>query len=195
MPVSLANVLKRLKREWSRLAAFATWFALVIGAFLLPPPVGASQFGSGGRISKLAVVVTAVVVGLIAVPLVRWSAKRHTWRWWKAAALSLFISVVSFFAYEWLVTTWTCSYDSQRVVIGSELTAHGREFVERHPQWITCEDWIMAHAGKVEEIWTRRSIDIRCIVLAFFYLVAWPLFALAIICALQAIHCNSRRAR
>jgi hypothetical protein len=195
MPVSLANVLKRLKREWSRLAAFATSFALIVGAFLLPLPVGASQFGSGGRITRLAVVVTAVVTGLVAVPLVRWSAKRHTWGWWKTAAISLIISVISFFAYEWLVTTWTCTYDSHRVVIGSDFTPHGKQFLERHPEWITCEDWIMAHAGKVEEIWTRRSIDIRCIVLASFYLAAWPLFAIAIICAVQAVYCNSRRAR
>ena len=137
--------------------------------------------------------VLPLCVGLIMVPLARFGRKRYTRTWWKAGAATLFAAAVCFFSYEWLSTRWTCSYNHQPVVIGSEFMPGREEWTKTNGRFFECHDWIMAHGGKVEDIWTKSSIDRRCANLSALYIVSLPIAALAMICILQAIYCNSRK--
>jgi hypothetical protein len=119
--------------------------------------------------------------------------KRHTWKWWKVAAVACVLSILCFFAYEWFSTRWTCSYAHKPVVIGSVFMPGREQWAKTNGVYFNCHDWIMAHGGKVEDIWTKESIDQRCALLAGIYILSLPFFVLAIICVLQAIYCNSRK--
>jgi hypothetical protein len=192
-PFSLARLLNRLTSDWNKIAAVGGWLSLLIASFLLPPPIGASQFGGDeGIVGAFGRFIVPVFAGLIIVPMSRWALKRHTWAWWKAAAAGLALSVLVFLAYQWLTTHWTAPYDGRLWVIGSEYMPGREQWVRDHPEFAEPSKLIMAHGGQVLDIWTKASINWRCAALAAFYLFSLPLFALAVICMIQAIYCNSR---
>ena len=191
--MSLSQLLNKFKNDWNKLAAFGAWLGLVIASFLVPPPVGADQLGGTSALTAFGSFLVPLCVGLIAVPLSRWSRKRYTWPWWKAGAAALLLSIVAFLGYQWLSSSWTCLYHQKLLVFGSEYMPGRAQWVVDHPEFAGPADWIMAHAGRITEIWTESSIDLRCVILAAIYLLSLPLFVLAVICVIQAIYCNSRR--
>lgn len=184
----------KFKKIWNLLAAGAAWLLLIIGTFLLPPPVGAGEFGGDGRLVAFGKYVVPLFLGLLGVPLLRWKTKRYTWAWWRYGLAALLLSITAYFLYEWLSTRWTCKYAGTRVVTGSTFMPGKEEWTRNNPQnHRTCEDWIMAHAGKINQIWTQASIDTRCAILALLYILSLPLFAGAVICIIQALYCNAPR--
>jgi len=191
MATRLSSLFRQFKQSWSLLAAFTTWLLAIIGGFLLPPPIGADQYEFSDVLSKLGLVVTIVLVGLLSVPLMKWKSKVYTLHWSVAGLASMFFAVVAFFSYLYLINNWTCLYNDNRLVIGSEFTAHGKAYVESNPHRVSPRDWVMAHGGNVSEIWTDRSINRRCAILGLLYVATLPLFAVAMIGTLHAIYCYS----
>lgn len=181
------------KKQWDVIATVATWILSVLGTFLLPPPFNSQQLGQYVAGAKIGSFIIAILVGLLLVLALKWKKKKHTFGWWLTAFISFVIGIALFFAYQHLYEMWTCTYNSERWVIGSVLTAHGKQFISENPQRITCEDWLMSHAGRVEEIWEKWSIIQRCDVLFIIYVLSLFLFATTIISLVQAISCQKRR--
>ena len=191
MKIRLPTLFRRFKESWNVLAAFATWLLAIIGGFLLPPPIGSDQYEYSDLLSKLGVVVTIVLVGLLSVPLLKWKSPTYTWRWSAVGLVAMVCSVAAFFTYLYLINAWTCTYDEHRLVIGSDFTEHGKQYVLANPHRVSPRDWVMAHGGNVSELWTERSINLRCAVIGIIYIATLPLFAVAIIGMLHAIYCYS----
>jgi hypothetical protein len=125
----------------------------------------------------------------------RWNAKRHSQQWLSISLKALAVSVALFFSYDRLNSMWTCSYDGKAIVIGSDsaLTDHGKSFRDTHPEFVTHDKWVMAHAGNVEEIWTKQSVDTHCLMLSILYVFIPPAVALFVISVSQAIDCAMRK--
>lgn len=183
----------RLQSNWNAAVAAGAWLLAIATAAILPPPVGANQFGGDGSTVKFVGMLVPLIVGLLTVPLLRRSKKSDARFWWRAALACVIGAAACFFAYNWFTTDWTAEYAGERVVIGSTFTANGEAYVRANPQRIAPSDWVMAHAGAVEEIWTKRSIDIRCALLAALYIVSVNIFVCAIVSAMQSVYCASRK--
>jgi hypothetical protein len=191
MKTRLPTLFRRFKESWNVLAAFATWLLAIIGGFLLPPPIGSEQYEYSNLLSKLGVVVTIILVGLLSVLLLKWKSPAYTWRWSAVGLVAMVCSVSAFFTYLYLINTWTCTYNEHRLVIGSEFTEHGKQYVQSQTYRVSPGSWVMAHGGNVNELWTERSINLRCATMGVVYIATLPLFAVAIIGMLHAIYCYS----
>jgi hypothetical protein len=181
------------KKQWDVITTVAIWILSVLGTFLLPPPFNAQQLGQYVAGAKIGSFFIAIMVGLMLVPALKWKRKTHAIGWWLTAFISFVIGLVVFLTYQHLYEMWTCRYNSQRWVIGSAFTPHGSQFVAENSQRSTCEDWLMSHAGRVEEIWSKWSIVQRCDVLFFTYVFSLFFFTVTIISLVQAVACQKKR--
>lgn len=179
------------QRTWASLTKSGVWIAAVIGGFLLPPPVGADQFGEANW-TRLAQFVIIVVVGLILVFTSKYKARKHTVGWALVAAVSILVAVASLFAYLNFAETWTTDYYGDRLVVGTELTELGKEYVTAN-EGVSTKTMVEDFAGRVDSIWARESIQRRQLVLGLVYLGALPAFTLAILSVVQALNCAKKR--
>jgi hypothetical protein len=174
----------QLKEIWGPLAGAATWIFGIAGSFLLPPPVIANN----GQWPNFAKFIIAVCVGLLVVPgfLFR---RQKAWIGWEVMAVLFFaVAVGSIFAYQHLTDSTTCTYQGALVVIGKTYTPHGAEYVKENPG-ISCGDLIDRHVGKIEDVWTKDSIDWARLKLVGTYIACMPLFTICIMSLLQGIYC------
>lgn len=180
-----------LKKQWNLLTALSAWIATVIGGFWREPlattPHTTTQLGLFGQFFL------TLSVGLIAIPAYRFRQRRHTQRWVMVAVTLVLLTPVAYFLYDWFAATWTCPYAGTRVIVGSDtaLTAHAKEYKANNPD-LTCDQIVWNHAGNVEEIWTKESIETRRLILGFLYVVLLPLFAGSMISVIQAFYCGTR---
>lgn len=176
------------KKQWNMVAAFAAWISTVVGGFWHAPPAGISD--SADALPKFAQFFLTLGVGLIAIPVYRYRSKAAA-RWWLVAAVALLLlTPLAYFLADRFATAWTCAYGSSRVVIGptDALTPHGKAYIAAHPN-LTCDEIVWNHAGKVDELWTKDSIDSRRRILSILYVIFMPLFAGAMICVIQSGYC------
>jgi hypothetical protein len=186
MADKVKRLLTRWRGSWLLLAQSAVWVLGIVAGFLLPPPVGTEAEGKVWV--RFAQFVVTVIVGLVLLAALRWQRKKDTWRWAAVSASMLVLATGTFFGYQFSVAHWTARYDGNRVVVGAEQTALGREYQEQHPER-TREEAVMDVAGAVTRLWTRESIDRRRLALAALYVLAMPLFTLCVIATVQAIRC------
>src|ERR1043165_4681171 len=116
-----ASWFDQAQKYWAVLAQSGIWILGIVGGFLLPPPIGADEQQNQIWL-KLAQFVAAASVGLVFILARRWSRKKHAKWWWLAAALSLVISIGTFFGYQHLTYKSTCMYRGKVLVMGSEYT-------------------------------------------------------------------------
>jgi predicted membrane channel-forming protein YqfA (hemolysin III family) len=179
------------QRTWASLTKSGVWIAAVIGGFLLPPPVGAGQFGEANW-TRLAQFVIVVVVGLILVFTSKYQSRKHAAGWALVAAGSIVIAVASLFAYLNFAEMWTTNYYGERLVVGTELTELGKDY-ETANKGVSTETRVEDFAGRVDTIWTRESIQSRRLTLGLAYLGTLPFFTLAILSVVQALNCAKKR--
>jgi hypothetical protein len=184
---------------WAVLLQGATWICAVVAGFQLPPSflgLITGQVLSTESLSKLAQLVVTVLLGVGFALAVR-SQRLKTVLVWSLCALgSLAVAVACLFLYLGLVSSWTCTYQDARVVVGDELTQpHGVDYMKGEGKGQSCETWIDDHIGNVQEIWTRRSILQRELVLLFLYIATFPLFALCLMATIQTTAEATRRTR
>jgi hypothetical protein len=172
----------------------AIWVSGIIGSFLLPPPVGVLKEEHKLWL-RLAQFIIAVLVGLLFILKRKWNKKSQV-KWWSViSAAALVLSVACFTGYQYLLYSWTCNYNQQSVVIGTDYTPQGAYYVKQNPQGITCDELVADFAGKVEDIWTKRSINRARLILAGTYISCLPLFTVCLIAVLHAIHVGEPRVR
>ena len=178
--------LNKTSRVWTALAQGAAWVLAIIGGFLLPPPTGTSE--EGERIwLQLAAFIITVLVGLMFIAGQRWKKRKHLVWWGATSAVLLVLAIAAFLAYQLLSSSRTCKHNNKLVVIGTEYTQQAMRFMEKHPDH-SCEYLLDSAAGKVDDIWTKESIDHTRMHLAITYISCIPLFALCIIAVVQSIY-------
>ena len=176
---------KKLKSSWAVLSQVAVWVVGIIGGFVLPPPIGLSH--EDEKIwQRLGVFVVTVLVGLLFIAARRWNKAKHFRAWAVAAGACLLLAVVAFLGYQALLSSRTCAYESQRLVIGNVYTQQGRAYAEKNPG-ISCHDLLDDFAGKADDVWTTDSINSNRLTMAEVYITCLPLFAICLMSILQAV--------
>lgn len=177
------------KHLWKIIFGFAVWIVAVVSSFVWPAPGSTSSF-SQARQHQLAIVVTAIVVGLTTPFLIR-GEKKLKWKWWVVAIAICSISLALFSRYAYLSDSWTCLYDNQRIIVGSDadLTDTAKNFIKSHPDFKTPEQLVMAFPGRVDAVWDQRAVDRHCRVLEFIYVALVPLFAIGLVAVVQLVRC------
>ncbi len=176
---------KKLKGSWALLSQVAVWVVGIIGGFVLPPPIGLSR--EDEKIwQRLGVFVVTVLVGLLFIAARRWNKSRHFRGWAIAAGVWLLLAVVAFLGYQALLSSRTCAYGSQRLVIGNVYTPQGRAYAQKN-SGISCHDLLEDFAGKADDIWTTDSINSSRMTMAEIYITCLPLFAICLMSILQAV--------
>jgi hypothetical protein len=183
--------LLQLRKGWLPLAQAAVWVGGILGGFLLPPPVGVTAADERTWL-RFGQFVTAIVLGLVLFAAWRWHQTRHAPWWAGVALLSLALAGGAFFRYQQLTLAWTGEYVGNKVVVGSVYTPHGQSYVEKNPS-LSRNDLIFDFAGKIEEIWTRDSINRRRLLLAATYVACLPLFTICLIAVVQTAQCVGRK--
>jgi len=188
----LEKWLQQSRKSWLGLTQGMLWLGAVFGGFLLPPPVGvlASEEKIWLRLGQF---VVGVLLGLIFLATRRWKQPRHSLRWGAAALVFLVLAVATFFLYQQLTLAWTGIYDKERVVVGSVYTPHGREYVKKNPELSRDELLDDFPGGKIEDLWTRDSINRHRLILAATYVSCLPLFTICLMAIVQAIQCASQK--
>jgi hypothetical protein len=165
----------------------------IVGSFVLPPPVAVA---GGTPWRRLAQFVAAVLIALMFVATRRIrSGGRALW-WWVALS-SLGLAVLTVFWYDHLTRAWTCAYDDDRVIVGTEYTAQGREHRRQDPG-AGCETLIQDFAGRVEDIWVSDGIRLRQSAMATVYVGAVALFTICmvgVVAAISEVEGTSRSSR
>lgn len=177
--------LNKTGRLWTVLAGGTAWILAVIGGFLLPPPIGTSKEDQRIWVQLAAFIIT-VLVGLMFLAGRKWKESKHSISWGVASAVLLVLAIGSLLAYQLLSYSRTCTYNNKLVVIGTVYTQQALRFLANHPDQ-SCESLVDAAAGKVDDVWTKESIDRTRIHLAITYLGCVPLFALCVIAVVQSI--------
>ena len=186
MPNPVAAILKKSRESWILLAQSTIWIAAVIAGFMLPPPVGTLD---ETRVwVRFAQFVITVLIGLLVLAALRWNRKKNSLGWAALSVVFLLLGTVAFFSYQLYAARWTVPYSNQRVVIGHTFTKEGSEYHDQNPN-LTMEALVMHCAGKIENIWTRESLQQRRLLLAGLYIFAMPLFTICIVSVLQALQC------
>ena len=175
-----------LSRHWISLVQGGLCVLAVIAGFWLPPPVGALQSESGAweRFSQF---FAAIALAVMLIPVSRWRAPQHRRGWAIAATLSAILALSTLLLYARKRGEWTCSYAGSRVVVGAELTAHAEKYMLQNPG-LSCDEIIWQHAGAVEEIWTKASIDARRNVLASIHMLTPALIGCFLLALSQAVY-------
>jgi hypothetical protein len=173
-------------KVWAVLAQGAAWIVAIVGGFLFPPPVVTSEKDERIWIGLASFIIT-VLVGLMFIAGQRWKRKKYLARWGATSAVLLVLAIASFLAYQLLYSSRTCKYYDKLVVIGTEYTQEAVRFMEKQPDH-SCEYLVKSVAGKVDDIWTKQSIDRSRMQLAIAYISCIPLFTLCIIAVVQSIY-------
>jgi len=185
----LKKWLQQTRKSGTAMTQGALWIGGMTGGFLLPPPVGVSTADEKIWL-RLGQFVVAIVLGLVFFMAQRWSQPRHALKWFGTGILFLFLAVASFFLYQQLTVSWTEIYYGDKIVVGSDLTSHGKILVEENPK-MSVKDLIEDVAGETENLWTRQSINNRRLILAATYVSCLPLFTICLIATVQATQCRA----
>ncbi|MEP6664395.1 MAG: hypothetical protein ABJC04_12110 [Verrucomicrobiota bacterium] len=184
------EILKRSQKSWVMLAQTAAWMAGVLAGFLLPPPVGTA---AESRVYvRFAQFVITLVIGFVLLAALRWKSPKNIFRWAATSAVFLLLGSAMFFGYQLFAARWTAEYNSQHVVIGGTYTSFGHDYHRENPN-LSPSDLVMDVAGATEKIWTQESLTQRRLLLAAMYVLAMPLFTVAVMSLLQAMQCATAR--
>jgi hypothetical protein len=115
MSIALGDITRILRSRWNHLAQAASVIFVVLSGFVLPPPLGTDRDDGLLWFGRFLI---AAIIGLLFVPMSRWSNRNATWGWWIVALLLLAASTATLVRYRQLRTEWSVGYGGGRVIIG-----------------------------------------------------------------------------
>lgn len=194
---TLSTWLNRLKKNWNLLSTAATWIVTFATSIILSPNAVFSDEPSFiPWMSKLAIFIIAVIIGLSFLFVSRLNKKNHSWLWGAIALIFLISSTWAILKHSDRAVSLTCACDEQRVVKGDDYK--DPEIIRRfYPTGFDCSNLCQNFkdsTGKVhpEKVWTETSINNFRRTLVRSYILCFPLIALTIISVSQAVYCNQK---
>jgi hypothetical protein len=189
------NPLGHIALWGKRLAALAALLYGAIGKFWSPPPpeLAAEAQSTDDVWKPFARFVIVLLLGLMVLPMMRWACSReHTRKWTITAALAVTAGIVVFFSYNYLLDQWTVESEGKRYYVGTEL----REELKT-PRLMKMQPRDLLSEGEWNplEIWTEPSLRRRHLILSGIYVLCAPVFAVAMLAALQTAYCATRKQR
>jgi uncharacterized membrane protein YqhA len=178
------------KKTWGLLVELAVFIFGIIGTFLVPPPGWTTSTGDATLV-RLGQFIIAVLAGLFLLLAAKWKHRKHVSRWAITCVVCLLLSVLAYFGYQKLKDARTCEYAQQEVIIGTDYTTHGREYLQNNPT-ATCQSLLEDFVGKADDIWTKDSINASRFILAGTYIGIIPLFTICIMSLVQALYCRGK---
>lgn len=177
-------VFSALKRQWNILQQMAVWVGMVIGMFLMQPPV-LTLSGSGGVDPlRYAQFLFAILAAIVFQSFTRRTEQRVQ-RLRIAAALAV-ASTILFFSYMATLNSWTCSYAVHwQVVMSSDYTEDAKKHAATLPgQGKSCAEVLQEYGGAAELVWDPAEARPRYLAIQFLYLGLWICSALTLVFAL-----------
>jgi hypothetical protein len=98
-------------KQWKLLIPAVTWVMAMIGGFWLPAPAGLVTEDTKAMVS-FAKYLATISTGIMILPILKWSTKRHAWLWSKIAGVAAVLSIVAFLSYLNLEDAWTVKHGS-----------------------------------------------------------------------------------
>jgi hypothetical protein len=195
---TLSEWLRRLKNNWNLLSTTASWIVVFATSIILSPNAVFSDEPSFiPWMSKLAVFVIAVIIGLSFLFVTWLNKKWHAWLWGLVALIFLVCSTRAILKHSDLLVSSTCVCGEQRVVKGD--TYKDAEIIDRlYPKGFDCSNLCQNfrdQSGKIhpENVWTETSINSVRSALVRSYVLCFPLIAMTIIAVSQSVYCNQER--
>ena len=84
-PKEVNPVEERLVSQWKLLMPAVTWVMAMIGSFWLPAPPGLITEDTKVMVS-FAKYLATISTGIMVLPILKWSSRKHAWLWGKIAA-------------------------------------------------------------------------------------------------------------
>jgi len=178
---SIESLLKRMSQ-------FGIVIAGITGSFWFTLPYNPDSDKYKGLINF-----ARFIVGIIAV-LIVYLKKRSRDRqaearfWGKVAVVSLVASIVAFFGYYMIFENWTVKHNEKVLVIGYQYKTDVQEFVAKNPD-MSPRDLLSYAAWSPWKIWTAESIRRVRILLAMFYVLCAPIFAITVVAVAKVMTC------
>ena len=176
-----------LKSNWAAWGKGGAWLSTLMMSFALPPPADISgpQAVSATMYARF---LLALLTGLVAVMTQIWKRPKNARLWFGASVACAVASVVLVFVYQAVVERRTANYDGKQIVIGSELTAVGKQALR---PGALAEDLVMDAGCRLAMVWTAESIRHNATVVFGAYLLVMVSGALCVLLLLEA----ARRAK
>jgi hypothetical protein len=166
---------ERLVKQWNLLMPAVTWVMAMIGSFWLPAPPGLITEDTKVMVS-FAKYLATISTGIMVLPILKWSSRKHVWLWGKVAAIASVLSVAAFFSYQQLEETWTVKHDGELIYIGGVVKQEVAEFIRvYHP---SKEELLDSAGWDPARVWTQESIQHHRLMLSAVYVLGIPLFVI-----------------
>jgi len=174
------KILEELKDHWADVVVqFGAWVLGIVAGFVIAPKMGGPE--TEQSIWNLAQFMVNILVILMLIFTIKYGQKSHLKGWMIVTAVTLLLGLIAYFSYMNKQGSCTCKYYSRTVLAGTQLSRPDKEGA------IPCEELLKSHAGAVEEIWTKDSINHCRLMLGISYVSTVPLFAICLISALQSL--------
>jgi hypothetical protein len=172
-------MLEGLKDHWAGVVQIGAWLLGIVAGFVIAPKMGGPA--TEQSIWNLVQFIVNILVILMFIFTIKYGQTSHLRGWIILTLVTLVFGLVAYFSYMNKQGSCTCKYYSRTVLIGTQLSRPEREGAT------PCEELLKSHAGAVEEIWTRASINHCRLMLGISYVGTVPLFAICLISALQSL--------
>ena len=93
-PKEVNPVEERLVSQWKLLMPAVTWVMAMIGSFWLPAPPGLITEDTKVMVS-FAKYLATISTGIMVLPILKWSSRKHAWLWGKIAAIASASSIAA----------------------------------------------------------------------------------------------------
>lgn len=166
-----------LQRHWAILAQVAAWLMGLVATFLIEPPLLWPRQPGAGLWVHLCQILVAIMVGLFFLDGPKGRRRRNRWR--ALAIGAALCGVASFVAYQVLFPVWTCGYRHETVMVGTNLSVLGQEFLAANPG-APCRLLIGAALGVTTDLWPASELITRYLILCGVYSLAALSFSAAV---------------
>lgn len=179
--------LRNVTEVWDALAAAAAAITAVAAGFLWQPP--AFTLGPADTIPNAGRFIVAIVIALLAYPVLRLASSARIRTWLIVTATLLVVGAAGLFAYVDLTADWVRDAHGRHVVVGARLTPPAAAYQRTHSD-ATATDLLDAFSNDPEQVWTPDGMTHHALILSAFYLIELTILAATTLGAVQLVRCT-----
>jgi hypothetical protein len=175
-----------MPRKWVRLTQIAVWIVGIASGFFLPPP---TPYGSANfSYYKLALFLTAVIVGLLLIPMKNRSRRSHTKEWISLTIVMVLGVCGILYSYSTVRNSTTFRYEGNVYVKGQY--TNGAQAYLAHYSGMTDSSLLLDAAGQSDLVWTPESVETNTLQLSGLYVAGVACLTICMLSLLQSLKCQ-----